>query len=1363
MTKFSILEAGLNVFDDEYKGTPEEKKAIMMAVKADPGAVIKIAPSSLDFDIFTEKLEPHIREYENEAIVDDIAEGNYLIAGERAIGGALESLPSILAAGLGLGGFVVLGVSSAGGKFEEEFEEDASVNTGVLVANALATGAVESGFEIVTRGILKKAGILSNQGNMKAAKDLIRGGSEALVKSLGINTLSEAGSEAATRTTTLLLDAATLPGRDINLARDWKLIADDAIVGGVFGIKATSIGRIKNRNVDAVSAAEYILMPDQIKQVVNNSGKKISKLYKDKNTAGPEGRKLINEAIDLETARILNIKKQNSRALNDMTPSEIKSYATNKTEINKLKATINKPGQQDVVKELAKDKLKNLQEVNKILFKESSDRRIDRNIESIENIAKDVEGLTINSLNNSKEVLEFIKENKIPLDEKKASEDQGFIYQNPNTGEQVIVINKDIAKRQKAVNIAGHEFLHALLFNTVKSSPETQVALGESLNRFIENIDISKIKNSDFAKRLELYKDSDKATQGEEALTLFSDALSTGDLKFNESVFTRIGNVLRKTLQGLGVKIKFNEGKDVFNFIKDYNKSIAKGRLTKAQAKAVAEGVKGKLVTPKVEQVDEQIVKEAKSEEASQDVQRIYDEQGPAGAFEIIEKFKPITSKLVERRSEAPNFDRQLLTDEIETGKRGILDLISEYKPESGVPLAAYINKFLPARAIEASKRVLGEEFTADVTEARGVVAAEVTDDVTVEKEVRGVRKPTETTRFSETALSELGVETKAQAEKQISDATKEAFKGKEITRFGETRNIPQAVADIYGKMFGVNPQTIVDKRRNYQKTDAEGLTRIKQYLIDNAPSDFARLPKTKDAFGKGTFIPKNVTDALYTDGKLTGTLKDYLDLIRQKPVKPIYRDRVGQTIRGLFNTSIRNRMLEDLIPEPAKRAQAGAKFSKAQLSNITQSRNINQVLKLLDIDSASVPDNMRAEIQASFENAIREYKLTENAFLAGAFAFSGAKYKRKADGNVYYKLTNGKEMMGIPRTDSEGNIKVNKNNKKLFNQPTAEQVEAEFGKGVKLLAARGRLYYGVTDPAYKKALYEARKNSKGKQENKAKRVNINDVNTDKGIAQAKINMEVLDDVVRQLDKAVKDGMPKELAAMVIAQGYQATTGLIKIAAPFRYFSKKQQYGTSIKQKTGDKFREEHNPPASVVGASIIYGLVTNNTNKIMADVKKNYYQTKLSKLDDQKLDEAKLDAILPVGTTIADNPAIRFIEAGIDLNSIINYKTGKTMAEELGVSLNESDRSLDNIAEQNKILKDLILGKGEYKNPQAYLNNFIKLSSKTKASKVNNNNTPSNVKFSKAVTNQKTLDNLSKIDEALSIARNPNSPVKDN
>jgi hypothetical protein len=434
--------------------------------------------------------------------------------------------------------------------------------------------------------------------------------------------------------------------------------------------------------------------------------------------------------------------------------------------------------------------------------------------------------------------------------------------------------------------------------------------------------------------------------------------------------------------------------------------------------------------------------------------------------------------------------------------------------------------------------------------------------------------------------------------------------------------------------------------------------------------------------------------------------------------------------------------------------------FSKQGLLDVTQARDINKVLKTLGMDSASVPDSKRADIQKSFLDSIEKYKLTENVFLAGAFAFSGAKYKRKADGNVYYELTNGEEIIGIARRDSEGKIRRNKNGKKLFNQPTAEQIVEQFGEGVKLLPGKGRLYYGVNDPAYQIALAEAKKNSEGKNEGRAKRININAVNTDKGKAQAKINMQVLDNVVSQLDRAIKDGMPKELAAMVIAQGYQATTGLIKIAAPFRYFSKNLQYGTSAKQRTGDKFREEHNPPASVVGASIIYGFATNNTSQIMADIKKNYYQTKLSKADDQKLDEAKLDATLPVGTTIADNPAIRFIEAGIDLNSIVNYETGKTIAEELGVSLKPSDVNVDTVFDQNQILKTVLDGTITAKEGQNLLNEIAKLKSIPKASNKNNKEN-SVISYSISKPNPEVLNNLDNADKAMANARNPEAPVK--
>ena len=56
------------------------------------------------------------------------------------------------------------------------------------------------------------------------------------------------------------------------------------------------------------------------------------------------------------------------------------------------------------------------------------------------------------------------------------------------------------------------------------------------------------------------------------------------------------------------------------------------------------------------------------------------------------------------------------------------------------MPLAAYINKYLPARSIEASQRVLGQEFTTDVTEAKAVIAEETKQPEVVSKKAQTPR-----------------------------------------------------------------------------------------------------------------------------------------------------------------------------------------------------------------------------------------------------------------------------------------------------------------------------------------------------------------------------------------------------------------------------------------------------------------------------------------------------------------------------------------------------------------------------------------------------------------------------------------------
>ena len=1302
--KYSLLETALDVFDPDYKGTVEEKQSIMALIKSG-GMTSPVGPGlgpSSNYQDFIAKLEPSIREYEDITITEEIEKGNYLLAGERAVGAALESLPSIVAAATGYGGLAMLAGSVAGGKFQEEFETDPQKSTGVLLANATGTGLIEASFELVTRGILRKAKILKDSGNEQAAKDLIKGGAGSLVKNLGLNTVKEGGSESATKVTTLLFDELTL-GRDIDWAKEAYNIIDEGIVGSIMGSGTTLAGSLASSDEAIVDRAQTILMPAESKNEMVAIANNMSKLFNDRDKANsPEGVRIIDEALANETRKMQYIREESNAALYNMTPAELKVYAANQNQLSKIRQQIQDPKEIESVKKLANEKFKQIRGENSVLFNEAAERRMQRGIDAITKAAENLDGVAVKEFETTEQVKKFIQEQD-PEADLKASQQQGFVVQNPSTGEQTVVINKEIAGKEKAVNIGAHEFGHVILFNTVKDSPETAINLGKSLLDELQKIDPDQIKSSKFKQRLQQYSTDPESIQMEEVLTLFSDALATGDIKFKENVFTRIGDQIRRTMQSLGFKTKFNNGRDVYNFIKDYNRTIAKGNIGKAQLAAAKEGVKGALVEDAKKQTDEQIIKESRSEQASQRVQEIYDQQGTAGSFEIIEQFKPITSKLVERRSEAPGFDRQLLTDEIETGKRGIIDLINEYDAESGVPLAAYINKFLPSRAIESSNRILGEEFTEDVTEARGVVAEEAT--VEVAKETKGPRKPTETTRFSDTALGNLGVKNKAEAEKQISDATNKAFEGQDVTRFGQTKNVPVAVAEIYGKMFGVNPETIYDKKRNYSKKDAEGLTRIKQYLIDNATSDFARLPRTKDDFGKATFVPNNVMNALYTNGELTGTQKDYLDLIREKPIKPIYRDRVGQTIRGLFNTSIRNRMVEDLIPSKPKRARAGVKFSKAKPKDIN--KKLQEIAVATDINQAAKIAGIKGKVTVNDDNRLEKQKQMQQAIIDAeipSWMFEGSKF---------------------------GNFGRRKVDNKYVDIPT-----------------RGGLYYGKSDPAFQAALALAKTNDSKYDTKKPKRVNVNKAFTEQGQIQGKDNLKALEFMANKLADAVAKGqMPVEIAALFVSSGYQATSGIIKIAAPFKYKSKSFKYGTTPNQNKGEKFREEHNPPASVIGANLIYGIANNEMATILPAITKNYYQTQLSKADDQKIDKSDLGSKLPEGFSILDNSDIRLVKANISMESLLDPITGKTMAQKLGVTLGASKVNADNVAKQNQLLTEVIKGERTSSNAQKYLNDYTKLESKVKASKSNNSKLPPGVRLEDTST-------FDKFDMANTVAR---------
>ena len=163
-------------------------------------------------------------------------------------------------------------------------------------------------------------------------------------------------------------------------------------------------------------------------------------------------------------------------------------------------------------------------------------------------------------------------------------------------GSDVIIINKSAAIRDGRINTAAHELLHRYLKNTFKTEGDT-VAAGKALDAYYESLGLD--SDGEFEQRRKSYAKEygvGSSVYNEEIITLLSEAMLDNKVKSNQGT---IGKLVEGVTDLLGIgankEITLNDGKSVFNFVKEYNKSIKKGKATKKIAKGAA-GLKGTLI-----------------------------------------------------------------------------------------------------------------------------------------------------------------------------------------------------------------------------------------------------------------------------------------------------------------------------------------------------------------------------------------------------------------------------------------------------------------------------------------------------------------------------------------------------------------------------------------------------------------------------------------------------------------------------------------------------------------------------------------------------------------------------------------------
>jgi len=1048
--------------------------------------------------------------------------------------------------------------------------------------------------------------------------------------------------------------------------------------------------------------------------------------------------------------------------------------------------------------------------------------------------------------------IETLKEQGGKVDTKN-SQDYGSFVVMPD-GKKIVILNKESAAEDNVMDTAGHETGHILIYESVKNNPEAAIALGTSLLEELKNSKDITFTNSKFLDRFNQYvEDTDisKADTMEEVLTLASEGLANGDIVFNEKATTKIGDFIRRALSAIGLNVKFKTGKDVLNFVRDYNKSIQKGKgLSKGLEKAATKGAEVNIKVPteietEIESDDakaskktvEPLEQAARNKELVQKAkdgdiiagQNLVDEN--SGLILDLLKFNPDVTKdsgvdadaLLQAVKDAatPGLANLVFPgryrEESDTKRTGATSLLNEYKESSG-EVSTFLGRLKQRQAeiytaagldpnkynIESLDTAEAKQITNEETEETSEPSNEASTnqiDVTtfgpaknkkvalekiikIEKGERLNFKTLNNKYFNEVSEEIFGIDGKKvrgnvslnygnskKTDYSEANALQNIFKNSENVRSLVKTMPPYNVAtkeatineqgesidvsrDTYGRALGINPTVLKTfyqkvnrsipgisnpKGRSLGKSTQTDVFELKPEFRGNVDNDVITELQSSVGVNKGELsVPIKGPARTEFGSVLTGLSKMYVDNV----INTIGRSKLDskQAKADLAAGKSKSMASKRIETEADMPSDLVAKFQEISIL-----KNKKQLASNLKFSSPPINESNRVAQQKAMQKAVVKHKLDTATIEAGMMGSGGKQ--------TFYGVKGGKMYSSAKTTDGK------------FVEINTEGI-------TNWVAKPSRLYYGKSDPAYKKLIKSAQvyNGPKTKKISPIRAFSTNPKTKADAEQESKDNMTVLDHVVNQLTDAVADGMSLDIAAVIIIQSYQATSGLVKIAAPFKYRSIEMRYGgpkSKKQQREGKKYREEHNPPASVVGASILLAIKNNAAAPVMKKIKENYYQTQLSKFDDDLLDQAKLDSTLVKGQSIFDNPITRFAAAGIDVNTLKNPDTGKTVAEESEFGIDPKIYAGYNVNEKvqaSNIQNEAILKTIE--NPDYKVAKVIKASlplvkGKSMASKRNGDLIPKAIAYDQSITVQKGINALEKTDKALNNARKLDAPVK--
>jgi len=652
-----------------------------------------------------------------------------------------------------------------------------------------------------------------------------------------------------------------------------------------------------------------------------------------------------------------------------------------------------------------------------------------------------------------------------------------------------------------------------------------------------------------------------------------------------------------------------------------------------------------------------------------------------------------------------------------------LFDLIRDYNPKSKVPLAAWLQTQLPRRANRAFEGVTSPRYYKDIESAavQGMMAEE-----NIEDEGLGIKKNIETAQalgISESLMNEIrGSARKALiTSKESVDARKfksniaRTFKDDLYKRIKTELGLKDTKTNKgLTNAIEANPDAFYDTLSVEAMRKARGKDKNGNAVNPFEEAGFLKFDTKTGQLEKESIKDLGVEGLVkyMTDPEVANNTRSdrQMHLVEALATSMAAREAVNLLENDIeFRQRFAEQQLEQQDKESFEKAAVGVSVNKEkqEFKNVVGeenykllqvissgkngTRNIGGIVKSLGYEYLTINEKSRSDIQKKVLKFIKIGGIKTWMLNAAMFGSAGAinssvkvsDFDGKIDGKNYISKKNkiGEKIVFFKNKD--GNEKPLKRYELtggrsiLNNDPKFEEHKFIIGD---LIPKSNQLYYGKSDPASVLAYESALKNdTKDNDFSKIRRVEIPDgLSLTKEFLNSKVrgsnltrneqfvyNMTAFKNYIKTLNSAVNEkGLDGSVAMTFISSSYQATNGLIKISAPFVNKSTVFEHGKSPKHNTGVKSREEHNPPASRIGGTVGFGIMTNTVDLIMDQIEKSFSQTQLSKKSDENIDEKGYSASMPNGNTIFDNQTDRFAASGIDLKTIINIETGENLQE---------------------------------------------------------------------------------------------------